>query len=156
MAERVGHGHRPCHGAVAETLEKLRDRGVAALRLDRHSRPPLAAARTGEAAAFVVGDRFGASAGAALSAAAIDHFTTEGWRAAHNRPYAGGYVLERHGAPARGLHALQIEVCRSAYLDSSLREPGAGLQDVARVLSGLVRRMAEELSVGLPLQQAAE
>ncbi len=156
LAERVEQVHRPYHGALADTLEKLRDRWGAALLLDLHSMPPLAAARGGEAATFVVGDRFGASAGAALSAAAIDHFTTEGWRAAHNRPYAGGYVLERHGAPARGLHALQIEVCRSAYLDSSLREPGAGLQDVARVLSGLVRRMAEELSAGLPLQQAAE
>ena len=33
--------------------------------------------------------------------------------AAQNRPYSGGYVLDRHGAPERGIHALQVEVCRA-------------------------------------------
>ena len=65
-------------------------------------------------------------------------------------------MLDRHGAPARGLHALQVEVCRSAYLDAHLREPGPGLAAVARVLSGLVRRMAEELAGGRSMPQAAE
>ena len=92
----------------------------------------------------------------ALSASALDQFASAGCRAAHNRPYAGGYGLERHAAPGRGLHALQIEVCRSAYLDAALREPGPGLPAVARVLARLVQRMAGELAAGRGLQQAAE
>jgi uncharacterized lipoprotein YmbA len=51
---------------------------------------------------------------------------------------------------------MQIEVCRSAYLDDALREPGRGMAAVVRALSGLVRRMAEELATGRRLPQAAE
>ena len=65
-------------------------------------------------------------------------------------------MLDRHGAPGRGLHALQVEICRSAYLDAHLQEPGPGLAAVARVMAGLVRRLAEELAAGRSLPQAAE
>jgi N-formylglutamate amidohydrolase len=66
--------------------------------------------------------------------------------AAHNRPYAGGYVLERHGAPHEGLHALQLEVDRSSYLDSRLAEPGRGFAAMAGLLTGLVRQLAGDVA----------
>ena len=156
LAARIAEVHQPYHAALARGLETLRDRWGAALLIDLHSMPPLGPKRGSDPAPdFVIGDRFGASCDSALAAAAFDHFTESGRRAAHNRPYAGGYVLDRHGAPARGLHALQVEICRSAYLDAQLHEPGPGLTAVARVLAGLVRRMAEELA-GRTLPQAAE
>ena len=157
LAGRIDQVHRPYHTALAGGLEALRDRWGAALLIDLHSMPPLGPKRGADAAPdFVIGDRFGASCDGALSAAAFDHFAQVGRRVAHNRPYAGGYVLDRHAAPARGLHGLQVEICRSAYLDDQLREPGPGLAIVARVLAGLVRRMAEELGAARGLPQAAE
>jgi N-formylglutamate amidohydrolase len=157
LAARLDRVHRPYHTALAEALEALRDRWGAALLIDLHSMPPLGSKRGADPAPdFVVGDRFGASCDTALSAAALDHFAAAGHKAAHNRPYAGGYGLDRHAAPQRGLHALQIEVCRSAYLDAALREPGPGLAAVARVLSRLVRRLAGELAADRDVPQAAE
>jgi len=157
LAARIEHVHQPYHAALAAGLERLRDRWGAALLIDLHSMPPLGPKRGHDPAPdFVIGDRFGASCDAALSAAAFDHFTVAGRRVAHNRPYAGGYVLDRHGASTRGVHAMQVEICRSTYLDAQLREPGPGLAAVARVLAGLVRRMAEELAAGRSLPQAAE
>lgn len=150
--------HRPYHATLSEVLETLRDRWGSVLLIDLHSMPPLGA-KTGHDPApdFVIGDRYGSSCGAHLSLAAFDHFESAGRRAAHNRPYAGGYVLDRHAAPARGLHAMQVEICRAAYLDPALRMPGEGLEAVAAVLAGLVRRMAEELAAGSRrLAQAAE
>jgi N-formylglutamate amidohydrolase len=157
LAARIEQVHQPNHAALAKGLEALRDRWGAALLIDLHSMPPLGPKRGADAAPdFVIGDRFGASCDGSLSAAAFDHLAQAGHRVAHNRPYAGGYVLDRHAAPARGLHALQIEVCRSAYLDSQLHEPGPGLATVAHVLAGLVRRIAAELAAGRSLPQAAE
>jgi N-formylglutamate amidohydrolase len=157
LAARLEQVHNPYHTALAAGLETLRDRWGAALLIDLHSMPPLGPKRGADAAPdFVIGDRFGASCDPSLSTAAFEHFAQAGRRVAHNRPYAGGYVLDRHAAPARGLHALQVEICRSAYLDSQLHEPGPGLAAVTRVLSGLVRRIAEELAAGRSLQQAAE
>jgi len=157
LAARIEQVHRPYHAALAGGLETLRDRWGEALLIDLHSMPPLGPKRGADAAPdFVIGDRFGASCEGPISAAAFDHFVQAGHRVAHNRPYAGGYVLDRHAAPARGLHALQVEICRSAYLDAQLHEPGPGLAAVTRVLSGLVRRIAEELAAGRSLPQAAE
>lgn len=157
LSVRIEQVHRPYHGALASALEPVRDEWGAALLIDLHSMPPLGP-KTGAQAApdFVVGDRFGASCAPRLTAAALEHFEIAGRRAAHNRPYAGGYVLDRHGAPARGIHAMQIEICRSAYLDRGLSEPGPGLPAVARILAGLVRRLAEEITGPARLANAAE
>lgn len=157
LAARVDRVHRPYHAALASGLETLRDRWGATLLIDLHSMPPLGPKRGAESAPdFVIGDRFGASCDRTLSTAALEYFARAGRRAAHNRPYAGGYVLDRHAAPARAIHALQIEICRSAYLDGYLREPGPDLPAVATLLAGLVRRLAAELAAGRSLPQAAE
>ena len=55
-------------------------------------------------------------------------------------------MLERHCNPAAGLHGLQLEVCRSLYLDGRLAEPGRGMQPTLAILTGLVRRLAEEVA----------
>lgn len=158
IAERVEQVHTPYHAALSQVLETLRDRWGAALLLDIHSMPPLGP-KVGEGAAadYVIGDRFGASCEGHLVSAALDHFDEHRARAAHNRPYAGGYVLDRHGAPARGISAMQLEICRATYLDAQLREPVDGVDDVARLLVGLVRRLAEEVTGGAQgFAQAAE
>ncbi|BBC72621.1 N-formylglutamate amidohydrolase [Altererythrobacter sp. B11] len=155
LEARIAHVHRSYHAALAAQLEALRDRWGAALLLDLHSMPPLGP-KTGRDAApdFVIGDRFGAACDSALAAVAFDHFAASRRPAAHNRPYAGGYVLDRHAAPARALHAMQVEVCRTAYLDSHMQDPGPGMVAVVEVLAGLVRRLAGELAAGARAQAA--
>lgn len=158
LTQRIEQVHAPYHFALAKALEELRDRWGAALLLDMHSMPPLGP-KSGEDAAvdFVIGDRFGASCEGHLVSAALDHFDENRVRAAHNRPYAGGYVLDRHGAPARALSAMQLEICRATYLDRHLREPGDGLDGVAELVMGLVRRLATEVASGASgFAQAAE
>ncbi|TMM50159.1 N-formylglutamate amidohydrolase [Qipengyuania marisflavi] len=160
LNSRIAGIHRPYHTALGTALETLRDRWGAALLLDLHSMPPLKARFPDEhAPEFVIGDRFGISCNPLLSAASLRFFAGAGRAAAHNRPYSGGYVLDRHGAPARGMHALQLEVCRTAYLDARLDEPSARLPGVARLLVTLVRTLADNV-VALArqdgLSQAAE
>lgn len=146
LAERIEMIHQPYHAALSRILAEVRDRWGAVLLIDLHSMPPLSA-RMGETAPqFVVGDRFGAACDGVLVASAFVHFAQERRPAAHNRPYAGGYVLERHAARVQGIHALQLEVDRQCYLDSRLAEPGAGLDSVVAVLSALVRRLAGDVA----------
>lgn len=145
LDERIDSIHRPYHEALAGCLRGLRDRWGAALLIDLHSMPPLARRGSGESVAqFVIGDRFGSSCDGALCAAAFDEFSRLRRPAAHNRPYAGGYVLDRHAAPAQGVHAMQIEICRSTYLDALLTDIGPGFEKTVAVLVRLVRRLAAE------------
>ena len=138
---RIAQIHEPYHAALGEALDRLRDRWGSALLLDLHSMPPLAL-RGAPAPEFVIGDRFGATCGGALVGAAFAWFVEQRRAAAHNRPYAGGYVLERHANPRGGIHAFQLEVDRSSYLDARLAEPGSGFGEMVDLLSGLVRRLA--------------
>jgi N-formylglutamate amidohydrolase len=146
LETRVEAIHRPYHAALSTALENLRDRWGAALLLDLHSMPPLPERRAGQAPAeFVIGDRFGASCHRTLASLACDYFAGHDRPVAHNRPYAGGYVLDRHAAPARGIHAIQLEICRSSYLDARLAEPSGRAGGVARLVAGLVRALAGEV-----------
>jgi len=147
LAERIDSVHQPYHTALARTLEAMRDRWGAALLVDLHSMPPLGPKAGDEPAVdFIIGDRFGASCDSRLVMAGFDQLDAAGALSAHNRPYAGGYVLDRHGAPGRGISAIQLEICRAAYLDNDLRQLGGGLPDVVQTVTGLIRRLADELS----------
>lgn len=147
LEARLGGIHRPYHDAIADCLAVLRARWGAALLLDLHSMPPLAPRGPGDATPeFVLGDRFGATCDGSLCAAAFDEFNAQRRQAAHNRPYAGGYVLDRHAAPDCGLHAIQLEVCRSTYLDARMAEPAEGLEGTAATVIALVRRLAGEVA----------
>jgi len=146
LSARIDGIHEPYHACLAETLAGLRQRWGAAMLLDLHSMPPLTLRGGQPAPEFVLGDRFGASCHGSLIGSAFTYFAEMRRGAAHNRPYAGGYVLERHAAPARGMHAMQLEIDRSAYLDSRLAEPGQGFAAIAHLLTGLVRRLAVEVA----------
>lgn len=147
LEQRIETIHRPYHCAVADTLEKLRDRWGAALLIDLHSMPPLRTGANGESTTeFVIGDRFGASCAGLLTATALHRLGALGRSAAHNRPYSGGFGLDHHAAPRRGIHAMQIEVCRASYLDARLDQPGPRLPAVARTLTSVVRALARDVA----------
>jgi N-formylglutamate amidohydrolase len=146
LAARIEAIHTPYHACLAETLRGLRERWGSALLLDLHSMPPLAQRGGQPAAHFVIGDRFGAACDGRLVGSAFKHLAQCGSSAAHNQPYAGGYVLERHAAPAARINALQLEVDRSCYLESRLAEPGTGFESVVDLLAGLVRRLAADVA----------
>jgi N-formylglutamate amidohydrolase len=106
---------------------------------------------------FIVGDRFGTSAAAALSDCAIGLLTSMGFAVGHNKPYAGGFITEHYGRPARGIHALQIEVNRGLYMNERTLEKTAGFD----VLAADMRRFCSDLmafsdSILGPLPLAAE
>lgn len=160
LAARITGIHQAYHAALAEELARIRAEWGAALLVDLHSMPPL---RPGEgevrAPVLVLGDRFGASCHNALIGRALAHLEARCIPASQNRPYSGGYVLDRHGAPQSGIHAVQIEVCRSTYLDRHLAEPGAGLPAIAAMLAGLVRELGAEAALlggNDAMRQAAE
>lgn len=148
LAARIEGIHRAYHLTLAAQLERIRAEWGVALLIDLHSMPPLRAAEgEGQAPVIVLGDRFGASCDNRLMSRALAHLEARGTHAAQNRPYSGGYVLDRHGAPQAGIHALQIEVCRASYLDRHLAEPAAGLPAIAAMLAALVRELGAEAAL---------
>ena len=148
MERRIADIHQPYQMQLARTLASIRETWGAALLLDLHSMPPLKPRHASHAPAeFVLGDRFGASCDHALAAHVLQFFDQHHRPIAHNRPYSGGYVLDHHAKPATGLHGVQLEISRAAYLDARLDKPGARKGAVVRLLSDLVRSLAGEVAV---------
>ena len=148
LARRIGEIHRPYHAALAGALRAARDRFGVAILLDCHSMPPRGAIAGAAPASIVFGDRHGTSSAPAFVEAAVAAARAMGYTTACNSPYAGGYIVSRHGRPDQDIHALQIEIDRALYLDFELREPGQEFDRVARLIAAvgdaLARRAAQE------------
>lgn len=147
---RLDQAHRPYHRAIETLLLKLLDRFGCALLLDCHSMPP-----PDGGPSVILGDRYGQSAAPWVTTEAVKIVTSNGFRAGVNQPFAGGHVVQRHGAPARGIHAIQIEIDRRCYLTPDGAEPGPGFEKTARLLEQLALRLGAFL-IDRRFSEAAE
>jgi len=141
VARRIEGEHRPYHAALAAALAAARARWGVAVLLDLHSMPALPG--TGRAR-VVIGDRFGRTAAARFVARVEDEAAAAGVAVAINLPYAGGHLIERHGAPRAGIHAVQVEIDRALYLDAGRLRPGPGFAATAGLVRRIVAALADE------------
>lgn len=139
LARRVAAIHAPYHAALDKALQEARERFGVAILLDCHSMPPR---DDGAGPGVVFGDRHGTSIAPRYLKAAIRAAEAAGYMIGLNVPYAGGYITARHGRPARGIHALQLEVNRSLYLDAALRAPGEGFDRTAQLIADIAAALA--------------
>ncbi|ODT05595.1 MAG: N-formylglutamate amidohydrolase [Mesorhizobium sp. SCN 65-20] len=140
---RIEHVYKPYHETLKRLVTRTHARFGYAVLVDCHSMP--ASIRIGDSGVrpdFIVGDRFGTSASSALSERAIGLLASMGYTVAHNKPYAGGFITEHYGRPARNLHALQIEINRGLYMDERTLEKSPGFyalaDDIARFSADLM------------------
>ena len=139
---RIAAYWHPYHARLRELIASARQAFGTAILLDCHSMPydaltaaPLVGGRRPD---IVLGDRFGASCDRTIIEAATDAFVAEGFTVARNAPFAGGYITQTYGRPHQGVHALQIEVARSLYMDEAKIERSDAFDGVAASLSRVV------------------
>jgi len=131
VRRRIVEDHRPFHADVAAVLSDMRERHGRAVLLDLHSMPAASPQ-------MVIGDLFGRSADGGLVHRLLASGRDHGLTVAHNRPYAGGHIVERHGDPRSGISAVQVELSRRLYLrpDQATPDP-AGVAAMARLVADL-------------------
>ena len=140
LEERLDTIYRPYHAALGSLLqEALAAFGVAIL-LDCHSMPPRRPAGSPE---IVFGDRHGTSCHSVYRDAALTAASHLGFRSAVNTPYAGGHITATHGRPRDRIHAIQLEIDRSLYLDSDLNEPGPGFDRCCTLIAAMADALAD-------------
>ena len=154
ISDRIETVHRPYHEVLEKQLKRIKAIFGCAILLDLHSMPSLTG-ESGIGAKIVVGDRFGRSSAGVYSDLIASFFDRHDISVQLNHPYPGGYLLERHGNPARDIHALQLEVDRACYLDTAQREPNRDLTRFSEMICQLVLELGDQLS-GVRFLQAAE
>jgi len=143
---RVEAYHRPYHDTLLELLTQTRDLFGHAILFDCHSMPHDALAGStmvnGARPEIVLGDRFGASCERWVMDAAMDLFGEAGFRVVRNAPFAGGYITQTYGRPSKGIHALQIEIDRSLYMDEATVTKSLRFSSFQRQINEIVRKLA--------------
>ena len=143
---RIEKYWRPYHGQLQQLLTEAHDRFGEAILVDCHSMPHEALdpiARSGaRRPEVVIGDRFGASASAAVVDRIETAFLNAGLCVVRNAPFAGAYITQHYGRPSRRQHAVQIEIDRSIYMNEHAIRPNANFQAFRKVLRGVVSEIA--------------
>jgi N-formylglutamate deformylase len=155
---RIETLYKPYHRALRRLFTRVhRDFGAAVL-IDCHSMPSTAGAKDDRPRADVVlGDRYGTSCAGVVSDVIDATLRTLGYTVSRNKPYAGGFITEHYGNPAAGLHAIQVELNRSLYMDEKRYARSTTFGRVASDLETVADRLAAiPLDELRPYRAAAE
>jgi len=136
---RLSRFYEPYHRELERLIAGCRPQGQVLL-IDCHSMP---SGLYGVRSEVIIGSNHGQSAPGWIVDEAQAHFTREGLSVKLNTPFAGGYVTRHYGQPKNGVSAIQIEICRSLYLDEANLRLKDGWQDTAAVLARFICRMDE-------------
>jgi N-formylglutamate deformylase len=138
---RVKTCWQPYHDALTRLVDLTVARFGLCLLVDCHSMPSSATIRNKPPPDIVLGDVHGAACAASITRALDRFYTQAGYATRRNDPYAGGYVARHYGRPHRRVHAIQIEMARSLYMDEQTLRPGPGLARLQETASGLMRHL---------------
>ncbi|MDJ0932456.1 N-formylglutamate amidohydrolase [Breoghania sp.] len=149
--ERIETIYKPYHRTLRRLLAETHIEFGHAVLIDCHSMPSSVRGHDSLSRPdFILGDRYGTSCSADISEAAADILTGLGYSIVHNRPYAGGFITEHYGRPAKGLHALQVEINRALYMDERLHCPHEGFDRVAADMATFAHHLTSIPDHGLP------
>lgn len=146
--DRIRSCWHPYHGALAGLISEVRNAHDYCVLLDCHSMPSEEASLHTAALNphFILGDAHGTSCHPMLSRAVERFLQERGYRVRRNDPYAGGYVTRHYGKPGQGIHTLQIEVCRSLYLNQQSYTPLPDFPRIQLLMSTLLESLSTTIS----------
>ena len=137
--QRRRHAYwQPYHDALAGELERIKAVHGFALLWDAHSiRSHIPWLFEGKLPDLNIGTASGAAAARAVSDAAAS--VVNGFTQVVNGRFKGGYITRHYGAPARHVHAVQLEKCQSLYMQETA--PFAYAPDRAQLIQPQLQAM---------------
>ena len=144
--ERLRDCYWPYHQALRRLIDETVQRFGYCILIDCHSMP--SAGGPGDldqgpsTVDIVLGDNHGTACAPQVMETATEALASEGMTVTRNTPYSGGFVTRHYGRPAQAVHALQIEINRSLYMDEERILRGPGLPVLADRMGRLVAALA--------------
>ncbi len=133
----------PYHAALVSELARLRDRHARVVLYDCHSiRSVIPRLFSGELAVFNIGTNSGNSCDARLEAEVARLTGASRWPSVVNGRFTGGWITRHYGRPAKGIHAVQMELAQHGYLPEESSRP-CWDAEFARPIQSVLRRVLE-------------
>jgi len=143
IGRRVKKYWNPYHQCLHDELARIRNRYGYAVLLDTHSiRSEVPLLFSGRLPDLNLGTNSGRSAAASLLAAARAALDDPHFSLVVDGRFKGGYITRHFGAPEQGIHALQLEMAQSAYMQE---QPPRWNADLARPMQGVLQRLVQSL-----------
>ncbi|WP_137702355.1 N-formylglutamate deformylase [Marimonas lutisalis] len=145
IARRKAAYHAPYHAALAAELERVKARHGFAILYDCHSiRSEIPFLFEGRLPDFNIGTNSGATCAPRIEAAvAAICESAEGYRSVRNGRFKGGWTTRHYGRPQDGMHAIQMELAQSTYMQE--RPPWTYLPEHADRLRVHLKTILETL-----------
>ncbi len=155
---RIDGLYKPYHRALRELVLQTRATFGVAVLIDCHSMPSTVRGMAGRTRPdIVLGDRYGTSCSTDVTGLIAGVLGAMGYSVGRNKPYAGGFITEHYGQPARGLHAVQIEFNRALYMDERSLAPTARFETLKADLAAMMQKLIAAFDQGFLLpREAAE
>lgn len=118
IARRREQFFDPYHAALAEEIARLRHRHSVVVLYDGHSiRSVIPRLFAGELPQFNIGTNCGASCDRRLTDAVKQQCDASSQSVVVDGRFRGGYITRHYGAPAAGVHAIQMELACRGYIN---------------------------------------
>ena len=125
IERRRGAYFDPYHAALAREIARLRETRAAVVLYDAHAiRSRVPRLFDGDLPQFNIGTSSGAGCDPALAAAVEGVCAASGHSHVVDGRFKGGHITRRYGDPARGVHAIQMELACRGYMPEP-PSPGA-------------------------------
>lgn len=148
IASRIASFHRPYHAALEREIERVKARHGIAIVYDCHSiRSRIPFLFDGELPALNIGTDNGRTCAPSIEAATHRIAAASSYSTVSNGRFRGGWTTRHYGRPETGVHAIQMEIAQSAYLETEAA-PWAYSEQKAerlrRTLKDILRAIAEQ------------
>jgi N-formylglutamate amidohydrolase len=146
---RLERVYIPYHKMLTSLLADRRKRFGAAVLIDCHSMPSGPEIKRGRKGQpdIILGDCWGSACAPELINLTERLFSAEGFGVRRNAPYAGGFATRHYGKPEHGIHALQIEINRSIYMDETRILKLDTFEDVQKRINKVAGSLINQLSL---------
>lgn len=120
IAERVHKYYLPYHEKLEELLDQTKQQFGTALLFDAHSIRHIVPGIQQEAfPQLILGDNDETSASKSIIKTAWEVLNKSGYEATHNTPFKGGHITRYFGKPDNNIHAIQLEMAKTNYMDAT-------------------------------------
>lgn len=142
--------HAPYHAALSAELERVRARNGHAILWDCHSiRSVIPYLFDGTLPDLSIGTDRGTTCHPALERRVAEACRTSRFSCVLNGRFRGGWTTRHYGRPQDGIHAIQMEIAQSAYLEAE-EPPWRYSDSKAAPLRGLLADILNDLAAWRP------
>ena len=144
---RLRNFYFPYHQSISRLILRSKTLLGYAVLFDCHSMPSFFRSFKGSEykrnnSEIVLGDLNGVSCDPSLTQRVKKIFERHGFLVSINKPFAGGFITKNYGNPRDRVHALQIEINKSLYMDEEKIVPNKHFKAFKKTLAVIIKELS--------------